>query len=325
MNRLILVALVYLAAVGFGESTSPSHPAYTLTVFNGYGSGVYEAGQVIHVWAAAKPWSEIVIRWGGDADLLECPEDWHTTLVMPDHDVNLESRIKPLDVTFEKTTYKGLTHRDKSILRFIPDAPRGLVFMLHGTGGNASMIEKVEARYVALLLISRGYGVLSTEAEEVAAGDLNNDGKVRWNPALTSDNVDLVNLNWLVEDVRRQGIVDVRVPLFALGMSNGGSMSVSLGAVADSSVADEFPNLRFSAVVSHCAAGRSNAVAISTTPTGWLLSANDDNTEVSNGRAVQNMRVLQTRGIATFIEEHAASTIIALCAFRGSTRLRRRL
>ncbi len=109
--------------------------------------------------------------------------------------------------------------------------------------------------------------------------------------------------------MRRLGAVAATTPLFAIGMSNGGAASVSLGAIGASPVAAVYPELRFGAVVSHCAEGRASAVALTTTPTGWLLCGNDDNPEVDNGAAVANSAALAARGIPTVVDLHPASPL----------------
>jgi len=282
---------------------------YTLTVVNGYGSGQYAPGEIVHVWSAVRPWTETVMEWSGDADLLALPDEWHTTLTMPDRDAQVEAIIDERSEQLAEATYQGTTQYDKTVLSFIPASPKALLFLLHGTGGSARMIEKPEALYLAMTAIARGYGVLSTEAEEVAAGDANGDGKIRWNPKLSSDNVDFANLDSLIASLLQQGTIDASVPLFVVGMSNGGAMSVSLGAVAASPVADDFPNLQFGAAVSFCASGRASAAAVSTTPTAWLLCANDDNDQVSNDDAQQNSAALAERGVPTFVDAHPASPL----------------
>lgn len=291
--------------VGPGDAQGP----FQLTVTGGFGTGTYAPGQTVHVWADLRPWTEFLTGWSGDATLLDYPDEWHGTLIMPARDVSLAATVEVREEAFEASTYKGVTQFDKAVIAHIPKQPKALLFLLHGTGGSADMIEKSEARYVALAAVARGYGVVSTEAEEVAAGDLNGDQKIRWDAAIASDNTDMANLNVLVAGLRQQGYIDASTPLFVAGMSNGGAMSVSLGAVADAPEGAEYPNLRFRAAASYCASGRSGAAGISTTPTAWLLCANDDNDEVSNDEARSNSAALEARSIETFVEEHPASPL----------------
>lgn len=294
---------------GGADVASDVTETHTLTVVHGYGSGTYAPGAIVHVWAAVLPWTELVEGWSGDADLLDFPAEWHATLTMPSRDVTLEAQIKPMDVTLDESTFQGSTQLPKTVLSHWPASPKGLVFLLHGTGGSAKMIEKAEERYLALSAVDRGYAVLATEAEEVVAGDQNADEKIRWNPALVKDNVDFANLDWLVGWLRQEGKIGAGAPLYVIGMSNGGAMALSLGAVGGSNVATDFPNLRFEGAVSVCANGRLTSAQLTTTPTAWLLCANDDNDQVSNDDARANSDVLRERGIPTLVDEHPASPL----------------
>jgi predicted esterase len=253
------------------------------------------------------PETELLTRWRGDVDLLERPEEWHASFTMPARPVSLEAVVESRSEELLVTTFLGSTAHGKTIRYHAPPSPAGLVLFLHGTGGSNEMIEKPEARTLALTAIARGYAVLSPEAEEVVQGDMN--GKVRWDVNLTPDNLDLANLNALVAWTRAQGLIEPTTPLFAIGMSNGGAMSLGLGAVSASDVAATFPNLRFEGVVSYCASGRATAAAVTTTPTAWFLCANDDNEEVSNQEARANSDALASRGIATEADAHPASPL----------------
>jgi len=283
--------------------------AFELTVLNGYGSGIYSAGERVHVWSGARPCQEVVTQWEGDAEVLERPGEWHTALLMPSRDVTLQAVVEERDDVFEEITFTGSTRTGKTIIYSIPRPARGLILMLHGTSGSARMIEGEEARYIALYALAYGYGVLAPEAEEAAAGDLNQDDKIRWDPSLSYQNMDFANLDMLMEYLYGQNIIEAGTPLYVLGMSNGGAMSVSLGAISASSVADDFPNLRFNAAVCFCASGRASSAAISTTPTAWLLCANDDNEQVSNDAAAENSAALVSRGIDTLLDQHPASPL----------------
>lgn len=294
------------------QSKSPPPAVCTLnrlTVGNGDGSNVHPAGSTVHVFAAVQPQNQLVTAWAGDASLLDDPDEWHSTLVMPATDAIVSAVVADRPTTLDVSTFTGSTTRPKTVRAKIPPAARGLVFVLHGTGGGNAFITKDEAFYVALRLLEAGYGVLGTEAEEAVAGDLNGDGKERWDPALTTGNVDFANLDALVSGLRAAGTIGPATPLYVLGMSNGGAMSVSLGAIGSSPVAARFPALRFAAAVSFCADGRAAAVAVTTTPSAWLMCANDDNDEVDNAAAAANSAALAARGVPTLFAEHPAAPL----------------
>jgi len=299
-----------------GNSPAPTActigPRFALTVQNGYGSGAYPVGATVHVWAALDPADQLLSVWSGDDAVLAEPLEWHTTLVMPARDATVAAAIVDRPTTLAVSQFGGPNGTPKTVRRFIPPAPRGLVLILHGTGGSANFITSTEAFAVALRLIESGYGVLGTEAEEAVVGDLDGDGKERWNAALTPTNLDLATLDALVADLRGSGAIGAATPLFALGMSNGGSMAVTLGAVDASAVAPVFPNLTFAAVISHCASARAGSVAVTTTPSAWFMCQNDDNENVGgagNADAAANSAALAGRGVPTLYDEHPASPL----------------
>jgi hypothetical protein len=84
-------------------------------------------------------------------------------------------------------------------------------------------------------------------------GDLNSDGKLRWDASLASGSVDLGNLDSLIASLRASA-PSSDDPLLVLGMSNGGSMAVTLGSRASASAA-AFPDLRFAAAIVLCRGG----------------------------------------------------------------------
>jgi len=282
---------------------------FKLEVGNGFGSGSYAAGSTVHVWAELSPSRQLLTGWTGDDALLKEPREWHTTLVMPARDANVSATLEDIDTTLEVVDFKGTTTTTKKIRRLASPAGKGLMLLLHGTGGSSKLAEGPEARYLILAAYKRGYSVVAPEAEEVAAGDLNNDGKIRWNASIAQGNVDFANLDALVAELVQTGWLPDKVPLFSVGMSNGGATSISLGAVAAAPGAAQLPHLRFGAVVSYCASGQKSPAGITTTPSAWLLCAHDDNDEVSNADAHTSSESLGARGVATLIDEHPASPL----------------
>ena len=55
---------------GTDDSFVDTDGPFTVEVFNGYGSGVYAAGETVHVWSAVSTSNEVALTWTGDASLL---------------------------------------------------------------------------------------------------------------------------------------------------------------------------------------------------------------------------------------------------------------
>lgn len=292
------------AGVDAGDGT------FRVTVQGGFGAGVYRPGDPVHVWADLAPKSEVLDAWTGDAALLERPGEWHTRFTMPARDVALAASKRTVDGTLAKSTFTGPSGLARTVYSRIPATPRGLVLFMHGTGGSASGILRTEPAAIASAALDHGYGVLATEAAEVVAGDLNGDGKVRWSTTPSTSNQDFGDLDALLAHLVSTGASSATTPVYLLGMSNGGAMSIVLGALeSDATLAAAFPHLRFAAVISHCADGTPLAVSRTRTPTAWRMCARDDNPEVSNTQAQSNHATLVSRGIDTDYLEHPPSPL----------------
>jgi hypothetical protein len=287
----------------------------TLSIVGGFGAGAYPAGAVVHVWADVPPEARVMSGWTAavpaDTALLAEPDEWHTTITMPDHDVTITATAIAAPAAPTLRTYTGATARPKSAYVFAPAAaPRGLLLVLHGTGGAAAFGVGGEAGAVARRAVARGWWVVSPEAEEAVAGDLDGDGKARWNVAIAADNADLASLDALVVSLRAEAGLPDTAPNAVIGMSNGGGMAVALGAVSALAGAS-LPALRFAGVVAHCSSGRDGQVAATTTPTAFLACGNDDNDQVDNARTQENRDTLAARGVRTVYRAHPASPLFA--------------
>jgi hypothetical protein len=114
-------------------------------------------------------------------------------------------------VPFQHSTFEGF-----DVISYVPDHPRGLVFVFHGSGGSANFAEKLETVDVLNRLIARGYGFVSTSSTE-------RTGNRRWdagNPSLTT-NPDLARLARLRDHLIATTPVEANTPLVGIGMSNG--------------------------------------------------------------------------------------------------------
>jgi hypothetical protein len=122
-------------------------------------------------------------------------------------------------VPFQHSTFEGF-----DVISYVPDHPRGLVYLFHGTGGSANFAEKIETIDVLNRLIARGYGFVSTSSTE-------RTGNKRWNvadPSPTS-NPDLARLTRLQANLVATTAVDANTPLVGIGMSNGARFVTTWG------------------------------------------------------------------------------------------------
>jgi hypothetical protein len=264
----------------------------------------------VHVWSAVSTTTGVARHWGGDVDLLAEPDEWRTTFVMPARDVTLVANDTTQRMLPTVETFTGVTSVVKTVRYVFPQRMRGVVLFSHGTGGSSTFLESTEAFPIALALVADGYGVMSIDAEEAAAGDLNGDGKQRWAARASAGNVDLNNLQMLFESFEARGSIPTGTPKFALGMSAGGSFSHLLGTIAATPAAEWFPQLQFAAVVAYCAdASASRSASRSTTPSAWYVCAAEDNPEVSNVEARANEAELSSRGVVTDYAENLPSPL----------------
>lgn len=281
---------------------------FRVEITGGYGSGEFVPGEKVHIWSATN--SESVSgHWSGDVELLTDSKEWATSFIMPGRHVKFQVTQKAVPVKFSFEKFKGSNSSLKEVYYHFPSKMRGMVFIVHGTGGGADFIEKTETRALALTLIDSGFGVVSADAEEVASGDRNNDAKTRWSLKLTESNVDLKNLQALLIDFEKRALIRQDTPKFALGMSNGGAFSVFLGGIAASVVAKDFDRLKFNAVVSYCADANSKSLRKTQTPTAWYMCGHENHPEVSNKEAHENHMRLKRRGVYSEYAEHPATPL----------------
>jgi predicted esterase len=114
-------------------------------------------------------------------------------------------------VEWQRTTFEGFP-----VISYVPENPRGLVFLFHGTGGSASFADRVETTDVLNRLVAQGYGFVSTSSTE-------RTGNRRWlvtDPSLTT-NPDLARLLRLRAHLVSTTPVEPGTPLVGIGMSNG--------------------------------------------------------------------------------------------------------
>ena len=289
---------------------------YLLEAEGAYGGGMYPAGSEVHLFGALDPVFEHNLGFEvveGEV-ALQNADEWHATLIMPANDVRVRYRSETISTEVSELVVSSVTGRDITLRYHRVANPTGIIFLLHGSGGSSQILETVEARAFAASAVARGYTVVAPEAEESVAGDLNGDGKTRWNVQPSPNNVDFQNLNRLVTMAKNQGWASDETPFYVAGMSNGGAMAVTLGAIASSAspLRDVFPELRFQAVVSFCATGPAMIPNITETPSAWFMAAEDSHPQVGT-EAIEEAQgfsqSLISRNVDTDFAVHVASPL----------------
>lgn len=268
--------------------------SFTLTVQNGYGGGTYLAGDTAHIWSKAIPADSVFSEWTGDVASLSRPQEWHTTLVMPAQNVTVSAGFRYCgSILF---TQESIQCRDtlKEVFSYFPPSPKGLVFLFHGSGGDGdNWMRTIENWQLAKDLAADTFAVIVPEAEEVTKGrDLNGDTKIAWivNPAEV-DSIDFDNISVLLDTFTARGNVNAAMPVYTVGMSNGGAFSFMCSWLKN-----------FDAGVSYCSQGAQAVANNSTVPFQWCMALHDDHEEVGatgNQNALDNSNTLASHGVCT--------------------------
>jgi len=282
---------------------TPTTDSFTVTINNGYGSGKYKTGDTVHIFSVAYTDNQLFDKWTGDISLLNAPNEWHTWFIMPGNNINITGALK--NITAFTLQFEQIRGRDrlKPVYYYFPAGHKGIVYLLHGTGGNAqNAASSYELKQMAKDLVNDGFAVIITEAEEATTGiDANGDGKLRWAtyPIDTLNNVDYVNIRNITDTFYNRGTTNRSKPRYSVGMSNGGAFSSTLSYAYS-----------FKAGVSYCAQMNNLLAQTSFIPFQFCMARFDNNENVGptgNANALENFNTLTSRGVCSkyFIKERA--------------------
>src|SRR5581483_7921549 len=181
----------------------------------------------------------------------------------------------------------------------------GVVFLLHGSGGNATnLVTNFEWLTMIRDLVANNYAVIVTEAEEATLNtDINGDGSIRWNPAPldSSTNVDFGNIKSIRDTFYTRGSMSRSLPLYSIGMSNGGAFSNALSYL-----------YKYTCGIAYCAQGYKTIFDVSTIPFQFCMAKNDDQPEVGpagNALALTYSQSLTSRGVCSKYFIHDRSPV----------------
>ena len=298
--------IIFLA--GCSKQSGPATVGVTtdsaiVTVINGYGSGQYKVGDTVDIWSNAIAPDSVFNEWTGDNNLLNNAGEWHNSFIMPRSNITLTatcSWLAPFTLKYEKIK---CVNNPKNVYYYFPASQKGIVYLCHGTGGNArNLVNNFEWREMMNDLIFAGYAIVVTEAEEVTVNtDLDGDGKIHWMllPADTTTNIDYANIAALTDTFYTRGFTQASIPRYSIGMSNGGIFSSALSFI-----------YHYAAGVSYCAPTGTLVTSTSVTPLQFCMAQYDNAPEVGatgNALALSNASALTARGICSplYLQNHS--------------------
>ncbi|WP_460763786.1 alpha/beta hydrolase family protein [Niabella terrae] len=299
--RIFLIGLLLWMAGGCTKGAEPSGSSgeadlYQLNLVNGYGSGQYREGDTVHLFSKAYGADQVFGGWSGPkAGLLNAAAEWHTWLIMPARDLSFTAYLQAMPAFTLQFEQIGGRDRDKPVYYYFPENHKGIVFLLHGTGGSAAvLLHNFEWQQLIKDLVYDHFAVIITESEEATTQtDSNADGKLRWNnlPWDLDANVDFANILLITAEFYKRGLSDPDKPKYAIGMSNGGNFSTALATIAG-----------FKAAISYCAPSGDQIAQMTRTPLQFCMARFDENPSVGpegNIRAQANAEALEARGICS--------------------------
>lgn len=299
ISTLSLIAALFFCACQKSSNNDPAPvtntDSATVTVVNGYGSGKYKIGDTVHIWSNPTSDSYVFDQWTGYTSLLQNSGEWHNIFIMPAQNVTVTANQKTItSFTLKYEKIKGVSI-SKNVYYYFPATQKGVAFLLHGSGGSAlNLVTNYEWMQMIKDLVTAGYAIIVTEAEEASLNkDVNGNGSIQWNttPVDSTTNVDLGNIKALRDTFYARGYTNSSVPLYSIGMSNGGAFSCILSYV-----------FKFKSGVSYCAQAYKAIFNVSTVPYQFCMAKNDDQPEVGptgNADALTNSQGLTSRGVCS--------------------------
>ncbi|MBI4622205.1 MAG: hypothetical protein HY736_03155 [Verrucomicrobia bacterium] len=292
-------------------------PPVAVTVNGGSGGGTYSGGTHVDLFADAPPAGSVFDQWVGDTAALgtgvfaaRLP---HVVLTVPATPVTLTATYKAApawtpaaapDLNPQRQTdASGRTVNVSARLLFhIPAAARGLVFLLHDTGGSADeWFGSPEQLLLARDLVAAGYGVAALSSFNRTAGAWAAQATLALNP-------DALNLVAALDRFARDGAFAPGNPVFLLGMAGGADAAVRFAPL----LAAARPAPALKGLVFYCAAGSELLAATSGIPEFFALAGNDTALGAAGAASARaNAQLLAGRGIAAAVVSTTTSPVPA--------------
>lgn len=256
----------------------------------------YADRDIVHLWAQPDPPGLRFERWTGNVESLVDPRARHSQFMV-------RSVSTRLDANFAvEPDWRPASRRvdGRDLYFHAPPDPVGLVFFFHGAGGGSQgWVQPSNAeRWQALRdVVARGYAVAVTESGDRQAAQWSGEDPPEANP-------DIQHVKAFHAQLLAEGALPVGLPVFGIGMSNGGGF---VSRVADA--------LAWQGAVVYDAGCRARLAATTSVPLAWHLSENDR--RISNQDAFACHQALLRRGIPSELHVLAPQPVHPMRLQRG--------
>jgi hypothetical protein len=300
LQNLVTVALRSIVVVSGGG------PPIPVTVNSGSGGGTYNGGSRVDLFAHAPTAGQVFNRWTGDTSVLAGNNaevtSPHVVITVPARPVTLTATYKPAPV-WSATTVAAFGGPGVGLSYFIPPDGRGLVFLLHDRGADASdWFNRPEAALLTRDLVAAGYGIAALNSS-----DRNANGT--WATSATPEtNADLRNHAAALDKFARENSLGAGKPIFFLGLGAGGNAGIQFAH----SLATGTPARPVKGAVLLGATGSETLAVIGRFPQFFVLPTSDDPTTTLNlNTARSNAQLLIGRGLTAATVTHAQAPVYA--------------
>ncbi len=211
MNTRFLYLFLFLL-IAFSVAKSQT---FNLTVTGGLGSGIYSEGDTVHVWSNAIFADSVFVDWtGSGAEYMAHSNEWHSAITVPPGSgigsIGLIANydVIPHDVLMGSVSYL-LFAMDagnelnvmKESFYAVPPSPKGVVFLLHGTGGKGENFFKKYERFSLIKdFVYDGYAVFTLETNNTKATNRMNNQSVNIYPNPFNNNT-TIEFNNLINEL----------------------------------------------------------------------------------------------------------------------------
>ncbi|MFN7116063.1 MAG: T9SS type A sorting domain-containing protein [Saprospiraceae bacterium] len=272
---------------------------FNLTVENGYGDGLYKAGDTVHIWSQEWSAASTFSHWSGDTTFLFMPDEWRTQVIMPARNITVKANIQVLP-TGTANYFNFNQIRGKNIIKpvyyYFPanGNTEAVVWLWHGTGGNAQnwIWKNFQMRQFCNYLVANNFAIIVTESDESTLNrDMTGDGYIRYDySADTINNADVANVRAIRDTFINRGFMSRATPQVAVGFSAGGAFSVTIATF-----------LNWKAAITHNNQG-SGYARITSVPVAFSMTQRDAHPDVGmegNQEAFENYQFFLNKNQCT--------------------------